>query len=165
MNKPDIKKLSYPLWFTILFYILTVAVPIVLVAIEGFNSPNRVFRICFGFICAFLIAWLFIKKFLLSNIETKLQTQKESLEHDYRIDVGDTNKTKWLWYTNELWLSIINAITVVLLATEIILICVGIQSAVLKVKGICSIIAISYVLAYIIKFSLIFYLRGNEPEE
>ena len=165
MNKPEIKKLKYPLWFTIVFYVLTLAVPLVLIALEGFNSPSKTFRITFGLIITALIAWTFIRKFLLKDLESKLIAQKESLQHDYRIEVGNAENTKWLWFQNELWLTIIQLLSIVLIGLLFILISVGIETAVVKVKGACAGIALSYIVAYIIKFILIFCLRGKEQEE
>lgn len=164
MKKPNIKKLKYPLWFQITFLLLTVAVPLITLVVQGLNSPSKVFRISFTFICIALVAWIFIYKFVIKGIEDKLQKKKVALEHDYEIDVGNKEKAKWLWFSNELVLSIVNAIHVALIGILILLITIGIQEAALKIKGAMYFITILYLIAYIAKFVLILTLRGKEQE-
>ena len=165
MKKPNIKKLKYPLWFQITFLILTVAVPLITLVVQGLNSPSKVFRVSFTMICILLVAWIFIYKFVIKGIEEKLDKKKAALEHDYEIDVGDAEKCKWLWYSNELILSIINAVHVVLIGALIMLIAIGIQEAAFKIKGAAIFITILYLVAYISKFIMILALRGKELEE
>ena len=164
MNKPKIKKLKYPLWFQITFLLLTVVAPLTTLVVLGLNSPSQVFRCSFTVICTLLIAWLFIYKFVIKGIEEKLQNKKSALEHDYEIDAGNKEKAKWLWFSNELALSIFNAIHVALIGVLILLITIGIQEAALKIKGAMYFIATLYLLAYIFKFILILTLRGKEQE-
>lgn len=165
MKKPNIKKLKYPLWFQIVFLLFTVAVPIITLVIQGLNSPSKVFRISFTLLCTALISWIFVYKFVIKGIEEKLEKRKVSLEHDYEIDVGNNEKCKWLWFSNELILAIINAIHVLLIGSLIFLIVIGIQEAALKIKGAALLIIILYLLAYISKFVIILALRGKEAEE
>ena len=82
-EKPNIKKLEYPLWFNITFYCLTILVPIVSIMTQGFQSHNTMFKISFGLVASSLLLWSFIHKFLISNIETTMRTRKVALEHDY----------------------------------------------------------------------------------
>lgn len=165
MKKPNIKKLKYPLWFQIVFLLFTVATPVITLVIQGLNSPSKVFRISFTMICLVLVAWIFVYKFVIKGVEEKLQKKKAALEHDYEIEVGNAEKCKWIWFSNELVLSIINAIHILLIGTVLLLITIGIQEAALKIKGAAFFITILYLLAYIAKFILIITLRGKELEE
>lgn len=162
MKKPNIKKLKYPLWFNIIFSILTVAIPLIFIVVQGFNSPSTTFKVSFTMICAILLLWIFVRKFIIHKYEEKLENRRASLEHDYEIEVGNPQKAKWLWYSNEIILSIINAIHVLLIGGLILLMAVGIESAAIKVKGLSFLITILYLIAYIIKFIVLFRLRGND---
>ena len=162
MKKPEIKKLSYPLWFTITFYILTVVAPLSFMIVQGFNSESKVFSFSFTVICTLLILWIFARKFLLNNIEVKLQNKKTSLEHDYEIEIGSQDKAKWLWFTNEMWLTILNCVQVALVGGLMLLVAVGIQNAAIKIKGLSFMVAILYLVAYIMKFIVILKLRGSD---
>lgn len=165
MKKPNIKKLKYPFWFQIAFLLFTVAAPLITLVVQGLNSPSKVFRVSFTMICLLLVAWIFVYKFVIKGIEEKLQKKKVALEHDYEIDVGNSEKCKWSWFSNELILSIINAVHVVLIGSLILLVMIGIQEAALKIKGAALFITILYLIAYIAKFVMIITLRGKELEE
>ena len=165
MKKPEIKKLQYPLWFRIVFLLLTVGGPIILLLVQGLNSPNKVFRFTFTVICTLLIAWIFIRKFVLARKEKDIRERKVALEHDYEIEVGNPDKIKWLWFSNEIWLTIINVIEVALIASLIALTAVGIEAACIKVKGLTFAVMTFYLVAYTIKFILLLSLRGKEFKE
>lgn len=164
MKKPNIKKLKYPLWFNIVFYVLTVLTPVIALLIQGFRSPSKIFRITFGVLAIALVLWLFAKRFILKHYEEKLIAKQTALEHDYEIEVGDSTKIKWLWFSNELWLTFFNIVTVMLIGGLISVLAVGIQNAVIAVKAITMLIAILYVVAYIIKVVLILSLRGKDED-
>lgn len=162
MKKPNIKKLKYPLWFQIIFLVCTILAPLVTLVVQGLNSPNKIFRITFTVISVALVAWIFIYTFIIKGIEDRLEKRKTALEHDYEIDVGDSKKCKWLWFSNELTLSIIKAVHVALIGLLIMLIAIGIQEAALQIKGAAFFIMVLYLIAYIAKFILILILRGKE---
>lgn len=165
MKKPNIKKLKYPLWFNIIFSILTVAIPLIFIVVQGFNSPSTTFKVSFTMICAILLLWIFVRKFIIRKYEDKLQNRKASLEHDYELEIGNQQKAKWLWYNNEIILSIFNAIQVLLIGGLILLMAIGIESAAIKVKGLSFLITILYLIAYAIKFIVLLKLRGSELDE
>lgn len=162
MKKPNIKKLKYPLWFQLVFLALTVVAPIITLIVQGLNSPSKSFRITFTVIGTILVAWIFIRKFVIKGIESKLEQKKSAIEHDYELDIGNPDKCRWLWFTNELWLSIIKAVHVGLIGLLIMLIAIGIQEAALQIKGAAFFIMILYLVAYVIKFVLVLILRGKE---
>lgn len=162
MKKPNIKKLKYPLWFQIISLLLTVAAPIITLIVQGLNSPNKTFRITFTIIAIAVIAWVFIYKFVIKGMEHKFEQRKADIEHDYELDIGNPEKCRWLWFTNELWLSIIKAVHVGLIGLLIMLIAIGIQEAALKIKGAAFFIMALYLIAYIARFVLILVLRGRE---
>lgn len=164
MKEPNIKRLKYPLWFNILFYVLTVVAPIVLMMVQGFNSPNTAFKVSFGVICTLLITWVYIRKFVLANIEKRLINEKSSLEHDYSIESGSSDKIKYLWFTNELWLNLINALHIALIGILIGLLAVGIQASCIKARGSVYIVALLYMIAYGIKFIYIVVSRNKGKE-
>ena len=165
MKKPDIKKLKYPLWLQIIFYVLTVVGPLTLIAVEGFKSPQVAFRFTFGVIATMLLTWTFLKKFILVKYIKKLTDKKSTLEHEFEVEVGNPDKVKYLWYQNELYLSLFEALNVALIGSLIAVIAYGIQSGSYKVKAITLIIAILYVLAYIAKMLYIFATRDEEYKE
>lgn len=39
-KKPNIKKLHYPMWLTLVFFLLTILAPIVLILMEGLKAPD-----------------------------------------------------------------------------------------------------------------------------
>lgn len=161
-KKPDIKQLKYPVWFNILFYVLTVLGPMTLLVVQGLRSPSPVFKVTFSVISILLLTWIFIRKFILKNIETRLITEKASLEHDYKIDSGSKKKCKWLWYNNELLLTVFNLIQCAIIVGLIALICIGIQNAAITVKGSIYAVVVFYILAYVTKIVLILSLRGSD---
>ena len=165
MKKPNIKKLKYPLWFNITFYLLTVLFPIVSVLIDGFKSPNRVFRITFSIIAGLIIIWTFVNKFIISTYKKKLTDEKSKLEHEYEIEVGSSEKIKWLWFTNEQKLSIFAAVQSLLIGALIIVLAIGASDGCMTIKGLTAFVAICYVVAYIMKFVTITVLKGKEDEE
>lgn len=164
-KKPTIKKLKYPLWFYISFYVLTLVIPVITIMVQGFRSPSQIFRITFGSICIILLLWSFVRKFILANVETKLLASKAALEHDYEIDVGNSRKTKYVWYTNEIWLALINIIQVMLIGALILVLLAGLEAGAIKIKGATYLVAICYLSAYILKFSFILTARNKEYEE
>jgi hypothetical protein len=164
MKKPNIKKLKYPLWFNLLFLGLTVVLPLIFVVVQGFKSPSTTFKISFTVICATILIWVFTKKFILSKIEDKIVNKKAAIEHDYELNIGSSENAKWLWFNNELILTIINAIQVLLIGGLIVLFAVGIETAAIKIKTLSILLSLLYTIAYIIKFVLILKLRGEDSE-
>ena len=165
MKKIKVEKLKLPLWYNMLFYTLTVLAPVVVLLVQGFRSHSVVFKITFTGVAILLAFWLFAKKFLLSKLEEKMIAEKAALEHDYMIENGSKVKCKWLWYCNEMKLSLFNLIQTILLGGLIIILCIGIQTAAVSIKGAVSIITICYLLAYAIKFTAIIVQRGKDLED
>lgn len=164
MNKQDIKKLKYPVWFQIVFYCLTIVVPLILIMIEGFGAKSSAFRWTFGVLSLILVAWLAIYKWLLQGIQKKVEDRKSKLEHDYEIDVGNLDKIKFIWFSNEMKLAIIQAINVFVWGAFFAVVLTGIAEGVMAIRGAVITICILYVIAYIFKFCTIAYLRGNEEK-
>lgn len=164
MNKPDIKYLKYPLWFRIVFYILTIIIPLIAIMVEGFQSSSTAFKITFGMIVGLLVLWTFISRFLLDNYKHKLKDRQASLEHDYQIDIGNAEKIKWLWFNNEMKLALLEAIQILLIGSLASIVILAISEGLMAIKGVIILIVICYTIAYILKFFLIVYLKGNEYE-
>lgn len=165
MKKPNIKKLQYPLWFNITFYILTILLPIVLVMVQGYKSPNGAFRWTFGIITGLILVWSFLKKFLLKGKIKLLRDKKATLEHEYEIELGNTDKVKYLWFVNEELLTALNAIEVAIFGGLIALLAYGAASGLFAIKASTCMISICYIVAYTIKFIVITTLKGNEYKE
>lgn len=165
MKKPDIKKLKYPLWFNIIFYILTIAVPLVLTAVQGFRSTNQTFRITFGLVSSALIAWSFIRKFIVQNKEKNLLDEKTKLEHEYKIGIGDVDKIKYLWFSNEIWLTIVNVIETLLKGLLIFVLAEGIAKGLMKIEGLAIFVMLCYFIAFIFKFTYIVLNRNKEYKD
>lgn len=164
MKKPDIKRLKYPLWFQIVFFVLTIIIPLILLMVEGYQSPSTSFKITFGIISGLVIIWAFVNKFVISPFVQKAKEREVKLEHDYEIDVGNPDKIKWLWFTNEQKLAIFNAISIALYGSLIGIILAAISAAepLMKIRGVIIMVAICYIIAYVIKFILISVLKGKE---
>lgn len=165
MEKPDIKKLKYPIWFHVIFYCLTVVVPLILIMVEGFSAKTSSFRWTFGVVSMLLVSWLAIYNWLLRGIKKKVEDRKSKLEHDYEIDVGNSDKIKYIWFSNEMKLAIISAVNIVLWGTLFGVVLTGIAQGVMAIQGALITICILYVVAYILKFCTIIFLRGEEKGE
>lgn len=165
-KKLDIKTLGYPSWFNIVFYCLTIVIPICLLIIEGLKAPDTIagvaFKISFIVLSTGVITWFFVKKFIWSKVETKLLTKQTALEHDYSIDNGNSEKIKHLWFKNERRLAIFDLINVVLYGGLIMVILMGVASTLMKVKGIVALIMTLYVIAYTIKFMILIVRRDDD---
>lgn len=164
MKKQDIKRLKYPTWYHIIFYCFTVVVPLILIMIEGFGAKSTSFRWTFGVLALILVAWLAIYKWLLQGIQKKVEERKDKLEHDYEIDVGNLDKIKYIWFSNEIKLAIIQAINVAVWGAFFAVVLTGIAEGVMAIKGAVILICTLYVIAYAFKFCVILYLRGNEDK-
>jgi len=162
-NNLIVKKLGYPLWFNILFFLLTIAVPIGLIIMEGMKAPPTptgvAFKVSFMVSATGILAWVFIKKFIVNKLETKLIAKQVALEHDYSIDNGDSRLIKFMWYKNEEWLSFFNLVTIALYGGFAVVIMLGIASTLIKVRGILLIIMSAYIIAYTVKFMILIIRR------
>lgn len=164
-TKLEIKRLRYPLWSQIVFFLLTVIVPLVLVMVEGYKSPSTGFKWTFGIISGLVVVWSFVHKFVLSKWEDKWRDRQVKLEHDYEIDVGNTKKIKWLWFDNEMKLNICVAIKVALWGSLLAVVITAIAKGLMLIKGAIIAIAICYVVAYVLKFLIITIQKGTDVYE
>ena len=165
MEKPNIKKLKYPLWFTIVFYCLTVLAPLVLVMVQGYQSESKVFRITFGVISSALIVWMFINKFLLAATKKELREKKLKLEHEYEIEIGNQENIKYLWFSTEQWLFLFSLVDVILFGGLLLVIIEGIASGVMSFKGVTIFVTLCYIVAYSMKFVVITAMKNKEYKE
>ena len=159
MSKPNIKKLKYPLWYNIVFAILTVAIPLGLFVYECLSAAHTqagvVFKVTFVGLTLAIIAWLFLNHFVIKKFKEKVHAKQLLLEHDYSAQVGNPDALKAMWYANERWLTLFEIAGVLLYGGLGALILIAVQSAIIKVKGILIIIAICYTIAYTIKYLLL----------
>lgn len=165
MDKPDIKRLKYPLWFKIVFYLLTTLIPIIIIMVEGYQSPSTGFKWTFGIISGLVILWSMFNKFFISKIEQDIRDRQVQLKHDYEIDVGNAEKIKWLWFSGEQKLAIFNALQLIIYGALIIVVIVGIRKALMEVQGIILIIIVCYIIAFFLKFTVITILKGSNYDE
>ena len=168
MSKPNIKKLKYPLWYNIVFAILTVAIPLGLFVYECLSAAHTqagvVFKVTFVGLTLAIIAWLFLNHFVIKKFKEKVHAKQLLLEHDYSAQVGNPDALKAMWYANERWLTLFEIAGVLLYGGLGALILIAVQSAIIKVKGILIIIAICYTIAYTIKY-LLLILRKEAADE
>lgn len=168
MSKPNIKKLKYPLWYNIVFAILTVAIPLGLFVYECLTAAHTqagvVFKVTFVGLTLAIIAWLFLNHFVIKKFKEKVNAKQLLLEHDYSAQVGNPDALKAMWYANERWLTLFEIAGVLLYGGLGAVILIAVQSAIIKVKGILIIIAICYIIAYTIKY-LLLILRKEATDE
>lgn len=159
-----IKTLKYPTWFTILFSILTVVMPVILVVREGLKVPNSAFRISFMVISVGLITWVMLNKYVIGKMRQKLIAKQTALEHDYSIDNGNPTKIKYLWFANEQLLTMFEGLSVLFTGGFIALVLTGVATSFMKIRLAVAIIIMLYVIAYTIKFMLILTMKGDDYE-
>lgn len=168
MSKPNIKKLKYPLWYNIVFAILTVAIPLGLFVYECLSAAHTqagvVFKVTFVGLTLAIIAWLFLNHFVIKKFKEKVRAKQLLLEHDYSAQVGNPDALKAMWYANERWLTLFEIAGVLLYGGLGALILIAVQSAIIKVKGVLIIIAICYTIAYTIKY-LLLIMRKEATDE
>lgn len=168
MSKLNIKKLKYPLWYNIVFAILTVGIPLGLFTYECLTADHSeagvVFKVTFSALTLLIIAWLFLNHFIIKKFKEKVKAKQLLLEHDYSAEVGNPENIKALWYTNERWLTLFEIIGVVLYGGLGAAILIAVQSAVIKVKGILIIVAMCYVIAYTLKYMLLIMRKEADDE-
>ena len=168
MSKPNIKKLKYPLWYNIVFAILTVAIPLGLFVYECLTAAHTqagvVFKVTFVGLTLAIIAWLFLNHFVIKKFKEKVHAKQLLLEHDYSAQVGNPDALKAMWYANERWLTLFEIAGVLLYGGLGAIILMAVQSAIIKVKGILIIIAICYIIAYTMKY-LLLILRKEATDE
>lgn len=168
MSKPNIKKLKYPLWYDIVFAILTVAIPLGLFVYECLTAAHTqagvVFKVTFVGLTLAIIAWLFLNHFVIKKFKEKVNAKQLLLEHDYSAQVGNPDALKAMWYANERWLTLFEIAGVLLYGGLGAVILIAVQSAIIKVKGILIIITICYIIAYTMKY-LLLILRKEAIDE
>ena len=165
----EIKTLGYPLWFTIIFFCLTVLAPIGLVINEGLKAGNKdgglAFKFSFMSICIAILVWFPINKLIISKIEPKLIAKQVALEHDYSIDNGNPDKIKYLWYKNEIKLAIFHLVGILLYGSLAVILLLGVAKAFMEIQGIIFIITSLYVIAYTMKFVIILTKQEDDGYE
>ena len=89
----------------------------------------------------------------------------KEFEHEYEIELGNTDKVKYLWFVNEELLTALNAIEVAIFGGLIALVAYGAANGLFAIKALTCMISICYIVAYTIKFIVIATLKGNEYKE
>ncbi len=168
MSKPTIKKLKYPLWYNIVFAVLTIGIPLGLFVFECLTAAQTqagvVFKVSFVAITLLIIAWLFLNHFVIKKFKEKIAAKQVLLEHDYSAQVGNPDALKALWYANEKWLTLFELVGVLLYGGLGALILIAVQGAVIKVKGILIITAMCYAIAYTMKYLLLIMRKEADDE-
>lgn len=168
MSKPNIKKLKYPVWYTIVFAVLTIIIPIGLFVYEclraGSTQKATVFKVTFLAITVLLIAWLFINHFVIKKYKSKLITERSLLEHDYVTENGNLEKIEYLWYNTEKILVIFEIIEVILIGALGTILLIALEDGIIKLKGSLILIATCYIIAYTIKLMLLGSKKEAESE-
>ena len=168
MSKVDIKKLKYPLWYNIVFVILTIVIPLSLFVYECLSAAQTqagiIFKVTFIGITLALITWLFFNHFVIKTFKEKLLSKQTLLEHDYSAEVGNPNTIKAMWYSNERWLTLFEVLEVLLFGGLGAIILLAVQAGIIHLRGILIIVATCYVVAYTIKY-LLLVMRKEANDE
>ncbi len=160
MKNPGIQKLKYPMWFRIVFFLLTVIIPMVFICISGYQVDNTVFQCTFGVISSTLTLWMLFRSFVMKPWAEKTRSRQATLEHEYEVEIGNADKIKWIWFTNEQKLALYDTITLLLVGGLIVLILSAVINTMMDLKLSISIIVICYIIAYILKFFVISLCKG-----
>lgn len=167
-NKLGIKTLKYPLWLSIITFLLTVLCPVIVILVEGLKAPNTkfgvAFKISFVIFGGLVIAWFFVKKLIIDKIQQKLVLKQVALEHDYSIDNGNPLKIKYLWYHNQLIMLIFSLLSTVLYGGLGVIILLGVSTTVLHVKNLLILIISLYIINYSIRFMYISIKKGLDED-
>lgn len=153
--------LKNPLWLKIVDGILTIGIPGLITILEINESSSVAYKLSFVSILVLLAAWLFLDKFILKELKTKLQSSVTTLELNYATGVGDKDKTLELWKKNKLLLVIMNSITLLLTGIIIYVVFYGLAKGILKFLGAYIIIALSYLASFITKAIYTWFRKVN----
>lgn len=153
--------LKNPLWLKIVDGILTIGIPGLITILEIKESSNVAYKLSFVSILVLLAAWLFLDKFILKELKTKLQSSVTTLELNYATGVGDKDKTLELWKKNKLLLIIMNSFTLLLTGIIIYVVFYGLAKGILKFLGAYIIIALSYLASFITKAIYTWFRKVN----
>lgn len=149
-------KLKLPLWSDIIYLCLTVLAPIVFLLIEAYRVPSDGFRVTFTVCTTALLAYVFIRKFILTKYIEKLVNQCAIIELNYQTGVGDPEKNKTLWVKNKIVEYAFSIAYIILLGTLLLLIIWGVQTLGMKLKGTMLFIFLLYIVAF--SFRIIMYV-------
>jgi len=162
----NVPKLKLKLWQELMYLFFVAIVPIGVASAEVFTSPSKAFSISFSFIGAALIAFLCIKKFLLNDKLKALKDECRMLEHDYSINVGNSNLTRLKWGRCNAIIYAVNIVMITLVAVLLVMFITGLTNELIKFKGASILIFISVTIALILK--VIFYIAvgtgGNNEQ-
>lgn len=164
-------KLKLPLWSDIVYLCLTVLAPIVFLLIEAYRVPSDGFRVTFTVCTAALLAYILIRKFILTKYIEKLSDQCATIELNYQTGVGDPEKNKTLWVKNKIVEYTFNISYIILLGSLLLLIIWGVQTLGMKLKGTMLFVFLLYIVAF--SFRIIMYIStfikkkdtNEEPSE
>ena len=164
-------KLKLPLWSDIVYLCLTVLAPIVFLLIEAYRVPSDGFRVTFTVCTTALLAYILIRKFILTKYIEKLSNQCATIELNYQTGVGDPEKNKTLWVKNKIVEYTFNISYIILLGSLLLLIIWGVQTLGMKLKGTMLFVFLLYIVAF--SFRIIMYIStfikkkdtNEEPSE
>jgi hypothetical protein len=144
-------KLKMPLWQNIVYFLLTVIIPLVFVYVEVGLSKSTGFKVTFIFLTLILVIYEFLKKFIIKNQISKINADIVHLEHDYSNGIGESKLIKHNWLNRKLQEYLISSLSVVILMICTVLMINAIVSKLIQFKGAFIIICLCYFVAFIFK--------------
>lgn len=160
-----IPKLDLKLWQELIYFLFIAIVPTIIAAVELFSvgdTPSAVsFKISFASVGALLLVIIILRKFVFKNYIDKLQAKCVLLEHDYSIEVGNSDNVKVQWARHKIVIYVYNAIIVAIALALAVLFISAIAEQLLKFRG-ASIIIFSSVLVGILWKLVIYIVRASK---
>lgn len=113
-KKVKAKKLKSAWWQELIYLALVMIAPIVITAIELFQSHSTMFKWSFASIGGILICYIIIRKFIINEKIRKAKEEIIAIEHDYSLNIGDEKLARQKWKHLNLIVYLYNAIMVLL---------------------------------------------------
>ena len=139
------KSLKMPLWQDIVYMCLVGVAPIVITAIELFQSHSTIFKWTFASVGALLITIIVIKKYVIRKYIDKCRQEVALLEHDYSIGVGDETACYAKWKHCKMILYIYDAVVVLLSLVLAYIFITALADGLIAFKG-----AITFILMFVL---------------
>lgn len=146
-----VPKLKTPLWQELVYLFFVGLGPIVITALELFQSHSVWFKISFATIGGIFIVYFVIKRFVFNNYIEQLKQRIVMLEHDYSISNGNPMFIKQQWKTFNSIIYLLGSIQVLLALALTYLFITALTSQLIAFRGAATIILSMVVLGMAFK--------------
>lgn len=151
MSKTKVPELKQPLWQDIIYLAFVALAPIIITAIELFQSTSSVFKWSFASLGSILITVLVLRRFVLHGIVKKWKDEIHSIEHDYSLGVGNAEYAEIKWKKYKLYCYLYDAIVVILFAILIWFFLTALAEGLIAFRGAATLILIFVVVGTMFK--------------